>query len=208
MIRIVIAEDQLIFSETLAAILNKEQEIKVVKCVENGQVLLDFLKTEQVDLILMDIKMPVLNGIEATKLVKKNYPSIKVLILSFYIKELDVIRAMDSGADGYLSKNTSKLEILEAIDCLKNNKTYYSQEVAQVLAKANSLNRGKGFIKLSSREQEVLQLLSRGFSSKQIGGQLSIAESTIKTHRNSLMEKLKASNSADLTRKAIEGGYI
>ena len=79
MTRIVIAEDQLIFSETLAAILNQEKEIKVVKCVENGQILFDFLKTNKVDLILMDVKMPVLNGIEATKLIKKMYPSIKVL---------------------------------------------------------------------------------------------------------------------------------
>jgi len=208
MTRIVIAEDQLIFSEALATILDEEEDIKIVKCVENGQVLLDFLETEKVDLVLMDIKMPVLNGTEATKLVKKNHPSIKVLILSFYIKELDVIRAMDAGADGYLSKNTSKLEIVEAIECLKNNKPYYSQEVLQTLAKANSLNGGKGIVKLSCREKEVLELLSRGFSSKQIGEQVILAESTIRTHRNNLLEKFEATNSAELTRKAMEIGYI
>ncbi len=208
MTRIVIAEDQLIFSEALTALLANVKEIDIIKCVENGQVLLDFLKTEKVDLILMDVKMPVLNGIEATKLIKKKYPSIKVLVLSFYIKELDVATAMGAGADGYLSKNTSKLEIIDAIKCLKNNKPYYSKDVLEVLATVNSLNGGKGIIKLSNREEEVLQLLSRGFTTIQIGVQLSLAESTIKTHRNSLMEKFKTSNSAELTRKAMEGGYI
>ncbi len=109
---------------------------------------------------------------------------------------------MTAGADGYLSKNTTKLEIIEAIDCLKNNKTYYSQEVAEVLAKDN------GLIKLSGREQEVLQLLSRGFSSIQIGVHLSLAESTIKTYRKNLLEKFGATNAAQLTRTALEGGYL
>jgi two-component system, NarL family, response regulator NreC len=208
MIRIVIAEDQLIFSEALMALLADVEDIKIVKCVENGQDLLDFLKTEKIDLILTDLKMPVLNGIEATKLVKKMHPSIKVLVLSFYIKERDVSLAMDAGADGYLSKSTSKLEIIEAIESLRNNKPYYSQEVVQVLINSKPVNGSNGIVKLSKREYEVLQLLSKGFSSKQIGVQVALAESTIRTYRNNLLRKFNGINSADLTRKAMESGYL
>ncbi|MCF6360707.1 MAG: response regulator transcription factor [Cyclobacteriaceae bacterium] len=208
MTHIVIAEDQLVFSEALTALLAGVEGIEIVKSVENGQVLLDFLTTEKVDLVLMDIKMPVLDGIKATNLIKEKYPSIKVLILSFHIKEIDVLNAMESGADGYLSKNTNKIEILEAISCLKEGKPYYSQEVVRVLSNIHSLSRNKDIIKLSARESEILELLTKGFSSKQIGKQIDLAESTIKTYRNGLLEKFKANNSADLTRKVMEGGYL
>ncbi len=209
MTRIIIAEDQPIYTEGLVHTLSDVENIELVTCVENGQILLDYLSTNnKVDLILMDIKMPVLNGIEATKLVKKHYPFIKVLVLSFYIKPMDLIQALDAGADGYLSKNTTGLEIIEAIQDLKKDKPYFSPEVNKILANAHAINGGKGILKLTNREKEALTFLSRGFSSDKISILMNISESTVKTYRKTLLEKFRASNSADLTRKAMEGGYI
>ncbi len=207
MIKIVIAEDFQDYTDVLSSILEKIPKIELIASVKNGKELLDLLKHTEVDIVLMDIRMPIMDGLEATFEVKKNFRDVKVLILSSHNKEMYIKKAMQIGADGYVLKS-NKEEILLAIDYLMNNKTFFTQEVMQTLAKGAQLGALNQRIKLSPREKEVLELLGNGFSSKKMGATLDISTSTVNSYRANLLEKFKAVNVSELMKKAVLGGHL
>ncbi len=207
MIKIVIAEDSSDYTNVLSSILGEIGKIELIATVENGKELLDFLKHTEVDIVLMDIRMPVMDGLTAAFEVKKHFRGVKVLILSSHNKEAYIKKAMQVGAEGYVLKH-EKEEVLLGIDYLHRNKTYFSQEITRTLAKGAQLNALNKQIKLSPREREVLELLGNGFSSNKIGATLSIGTSTVNTYRANLLEKFKAINVSELMKKAALGGYL
>lgn len=207
MIKIVIAENSKDYTDMLSSILRKVDNIELVGTVVNGEELLALLKQTEVDIVLMDIRMPVMDGLEATFEIKKYFTDVKVLILSSYNKEAYIKKAMQVGTDGYVLKD-EKDDILKGIDSLRQNKTYFSQSITQTLAKGAQLHALNKQIKLSPREKEVLELLGNGFSSEKISVTLSIEASTVNTYRANLLEKFSATNASELMKKAALGGYV
>jgi len=205
MIRVVIADDMLLVSEGFKALLAHVKGVKIVKTVENGQILIDYLQDHSIDLIIMDVMMPVLDGLEATKIIKKKHPHIKVLMLSVSHRPFHVQTALEAGADGYLLKETNKKELVNAIHLLMDGKTYYAQKVTKSLI---AVPHKPIKLQLGQREQNVLLLLSLGATSKEIAKKLNLAESTIKTYRKSLLKKFGVGKMVLLIRKAVEGGYL
>ncbi len=204
MIRVVIAEDHIIVAEGLKSLLNKEKGINIVKIVENGKLLIEYIKNNPVDLVVMDVMMPVMDGLEATYLIKKDYPQIKILILSVSHKPLHVQSALDAGVEGYLLKETNKNEVVDAIHLLMEGKTYYAQNVTKSLIGKNAQSK----IKLTEREIEVLALLAEGDSTKEIAISLNIGENTVKTYRTNLCQKFNVQKTIVLVAKALKGGYL
>ncbi len=206
MIRIVIAEDHIVVAEGFKSLLDKVKGIKIVKIVENGKKLIAFIESNSVELIIMDVMMPVMDGLEATAIIKKKYPKIKILVLSVSHKPLHVQSALDAGADGYLLKETNKNELVSAINLLMEGKTYYAQKVTKSLIGKSLTNKEK--IKLTDREVEVLTLLAEGASAKKIAFELNIGENTVKTYRTNLFEKFDVKKTIVLITKALKEGYL
>jgi DNA-binding NarL/FixJ family response regulator len=194
-------------SEGFKALLAKVKGIKIVKIVKNGQILLKYLQENTIDLIIMDVMMPVMDGLEATKIIKKKYPRIKVLMLSVSHKPFHVQTALEAGADGYLLKETNKKELVNAILRLMDGKTYYAQKVTKTLIGLPKIKESTKIL-LSQREHEILLQLSIGGSSKEIAIKLNVSESTIKTHRKNLLKKFGVGKMVLLIRKAMKGGYL
>jgi DNA-binding NarL/FixJ family response regulator len=171
---------------------------------------LDLLKT---DLVLMDIDMPVMNGLEATKKIKEKHPEIKVIILSMHNEGSLVKKLISCGADGYILKNSDREELISAIQKVNKGSKYFSHEVTLSLAELDSnasSDPGKdSFIHdLTEREIEILKLIAEGYSNKEIGEQLFISYRTVDTHRTNLMKKIGVNNIAGLIRYAIKRGFI
>ena len=207
MIKIVIAEDSQDYTRVLSSILREKNKIELVGTAANGNDLLDLLKHTETDIVLMDIRMPIMDGLEATFEIKQHFRDIKVLILSSYNKETYIKKAMQVGADGYVLKSNGE-EIILAINFLLDNKTFFTQKIIQSYSKAMQLEAIAPQIKLSPRESEVLYLLGNGFSSDKISAELSIGTSTVNTYRSNLLEKFKAINVSELMKKAALGGYL
>ena len=189
--------------------LADQPDIRCVAEAKTGTQVLQLLKENEVDLILMDINMPELNGIETCKLVKKDYPGIKILALSMF-KEASMIKLMlENGASGYLLKNAGQDEVLEAIRKVHLGQEYYSFDVLQTvmrsLTKKGEENKSKPFIpSLTRREKQVLQLIVDEYTTAEIADKLFISFGTVETHRRNLLMKLDARNTAGLVRMALE----
>lgn len=207
MIKIVIAEDCPDYTDVLSSILEEIDKIELIATVENGKELLDLVAHTEVDVVLMDIRMPIMDGLEATFEIKKRFNDVKVLILSLYNKEAYIKNAMQVGADGYVLKD-EKEDILKGIDNLHQNKTYFSQKITQTLARGAQLTALNKPISLSPREKEVLALLGGGYSSDKIGEKLAIEASTVNSYRANLLRKFEAANVSELMKKAALAGYI
>lgn len=206
MIKVVIAEDHTVVAEGFKSLLNGVEEISILKIVENGRMLLEYLQHNNVDIVIMDVMMPEMDGLEATAIIKEKYSHVKVLMLSISHKGLHIQGAIDAGADGYLLKETTKEELIKAINELMDGKTFYGQKVTGHLIDSSINSTSK--IKLTNREFEVLKLLCDGETNKEISQILHIGTSTVKTYRDSLLKKFDAKNSVHLVKKAIEAGVI
>lgn len=208
MTRIIIADDHQMIVEGLASLLNDVPEIDIVGSAANGEEVLKIIKNNVADLILMDINMPKLNGIDTTLEIKKNYKEIKILIVSMHNKEGFVKNAIEAGADGYILKNTGKAELLLAIDYIMNGKTYYAQDVTQTLVTKMRTNGDLEGFSLSTKEKQILQLLANGKTSQEIAVEIVSSEHTINTYRKNLLVKFDAKNVPELIKKSIWEGYI
>ena len=212
-IRLLIADDHQIIIDGIKSLLEDEDWLKVIGEAGNGRAVLDFLKVLTPDVILMDIDMPVLNGIEATKLIKEKFPHVKVIILSMHNESGLIKTLLKTGADGYVLKNADRSELLEAIKMVSGGKSYFSADVTRSLAVGDE-NPGSGLHKenkvadLTTREIEILKLIAEGYSNKEIGDKLFISHRTVDTHRTNLMKKLDVNNVAGIIRFAISNGFI
>lgn len=212
-IKVLIADDHQIIIDGLKSLLKDKKQIEVVAEATNGKEALDTLSLIKVDVTLMDIDMPVLNGIEATKEIKKLYPGTKVIILSMH-KESGLIKTLiQIGADGYLLKNSDKDELVDAITRVASGQQHFSADVTMSLLdktpdKSLQFQPDKRVLDLTNREIEILKLITEGFSNKEIGDKLFISHRTVDSHRTNIMKKIGVNNIAGLIRFAIKTGFV
>ncbi|NOU17739.1 MAG: response regulator transcription factor [Bacteroidales bacterium] len=210
MINVIIADDHQIVLDGLKSLLEREKDICPVGEALNGFELLALLENKQVDVAVIDIDMPRMNGIETTKEIKKRYPEVRVLILSMYNDNEYIRQLIEIGASGYILKNKGKEELVNAIRKIAAGGDYLGDAIIKTLMDEmkkpkKSLNDNK--IPLTKREIEVLKLIAQGCTTPQIADKLCIAHSTVETHRRNLIDKLGVANSKELIRYAIENGY-
>ncbi|MBN1585881.1 MAG: response regulator transcription factor [Candidatus Omnitrophica bacterium] len=213
-ITVLLADDHTIVRQGLRKLLEIESDIEVIGEAKNGREAVSLAKTLSPDVVLLDIAMPLLNGLEALRQIHKAVPASKVLILSAHRDDAYIDQVMALGGSGYLIKQTSAQMLSMAIRKVKEGLTFVSPEVEKRLRAMNQtvINK-KGRIKkkqcrLSEREAEVLQLVAEGKANKQIAAELSISIKTVEKHRQHLMEKLNIHDTAGLTRYAVETGAI
>jgi len=210
-IKVLLADDHQIIVDGLKSLLQNTADIQVAGEANNGREVLRLLGILKIDVILMDIDMPVMNGIDALKEIKRILPGIKVIILSMH-QEAGMIKSlMAIGADGYILKSTSQDELIGAIRKVAAGQPYFSPEVTLSLLNTpqNNLQSSKQQTEmLTDREEEILKLIAEGFSNKEIGTKLFISHRTVDTHRTNLMKKLNANNIAGLISFAIKNGMV
>ena len=212
-IRVFLVDDHRIFLEGLVRLLNDHPSMRVVGTAVDGRKAVQQIEALKPDVVLMDITMPNMNGVEATRLVKTASPNTKVLILSMYGGEAYLRRILEAGAEGYLLKDSTANELFRAIkeahrggSCLSPS---LSRKLINEYVEIRKRRRGKGFeAVLTGREREVLQLVAEGRSTQEIAKVLHLSPKTIATHRKKIMKKLKARNISDLVRYAIRMGII
>jgi two-component system response regulator NreC len=209
-IRIMIADEHKIFREGLNTLIEKEIDMKVVGEAGNGREIVDLAHDLSPDVILMDITMPELNGIEATNKITSKNPYIKVIALSFHSDRRFVLGMIEAGASGYLLKECAFEELVRAIHTVMKGKTYLSPGISDILVEEyvnkSEKDRHPVFSKLTSREREILQLIAEGKGTKEIASQLYISIKTVETHRRNIKEKLGVKSIAELTKYAIREG--
>ena len=211
-IKVFLADDHTIVREGLRSLLDGEVDIEVVGEAEDGREALERIVESRPDVVLMDISMPSLNGIEATIRVKKACPEVNVLILTMHANEEYVHRILQAGASGYLVKQTAETELLVAIKAVNKGQRYLSPVISKGIIEKYLQGIPDGetqeFSILTSREREVLQLIAEGKTNKEISALLKLSVKTIDTHRAHLMNKLQAHNTAELILHASRMGLI
>ncbi|HNU41350.1 MAG: response regulator receiver [Bacteroidetes bacterium OLB12] len=198
-----IVDDHYLVIEGIRSLLQNEKNIEWLGHAMNAASCLDFLKRHQPDVILMDVNLPDKSGTELCKEVKTLYPTVRILGLSTFNQQAVVRNMIDNGAAGYVLKNVTKEELLEAIDSVMNAGTYFSQEVAHTLNEP-----GTQQPVITRREKEVLQLIAEGLTNAEIAEKLFISIPTVNTHRKSILEKFDVKNTATLIGKAIKLGIV
>ncbi len=208
-IKIILADDHTMLRQGLSRSFEQEKDIDVVGQTKDGLSTIELVRELSPDVVVMDIGMPDLNGIEATRRITKDYPKIKVVGLSMHSSDKYVREMFRAGASGYLLKNCPFEELVEAIKTVVGGKTYISPSISDMVVKeyASKPDEEKSvFSILSQREREVLQLFAEGKTTKQIGLCLHISPKTVEAHRLRIMDKLDIDNIAQLTKYAIQEG--
>lgn len=202
MIKVFIVEDHSVVVEGIYSLLQNEKGIEMVGCACNAADCLHFFTSHISDVILMDIGLPDMSGIDLCSMVKKKYPGIMVIALSSFNNGSYINKMMQAGASGYLLKNTPKVELIEAIKTTAAGKIYLSFEVGKEMKLNKEVSTNIPL--LTKREKEVLQLIAEGSTNIQIAEKLFISIDTVDTHRKNLHHKLNVKNTATLVRTAIE----
>lgn len=209
-IKVIIADDHKIVLDGLKLLLDREENIETVGEAADGLEVLRILEVNQVDVAVLDIEMPKMDGIETAKALHETYPDVKVLILTMYNEEEFIKNLIQAGVSGYILKNRGKEELVEAVNHVALGGEYFGEAVKQKLV--DSLKKPKKelseVVHLTRRETEVIKLIAEGLSTPQIGEKLFIAPSTVDTHRRNLIDKTGVPNSKFLIRYAIERGYL
>lgn len=210
---IVLADDHAMVRQGIKRILEEERGLQVVAEVSDGLELLELLPSLSVDMVIMDIGMPSLSGIEATKSIKQSRPEIKVLILTMHKSNEFLNLAFSAGADGYLLKEDVAKELLAAIEKIRHDSTYISPLLAPFVADFYVRSRRKELPKspydlLTKREIEILKLIAQGKSGKEIAELLFLSHRTVQNHRTSILRKLKLHKSTDLVKYALLHGIF
>lgn len=207
-LRIVLADDHQMFRHALRALLENDPGVEVVGEAADGEALLRLVEQAPVDIVCIDIGMPGMNGIEATRRLHAVRPDIRVIGLSAYADRQFVIDLLNAGAHGYVTKADAGDELLRAIHNVRQGRTYLCPDVAGAIASALRFGTDAqaSARQLTARERQVLQLIAEGHTSARIADRLHIAASTVEVHRRNIMRKLDLHNVADLTRYAIVNG--
>ncbi len=212
-LRILLADDHTVMRTGLRALLERQPNLEVVGESENGRHTVEASASLQPDVVIMDIGMPILNGIEATKQIVNQHPAIAVVILSMYSDEAYVMRALTAGARAYLLKDSAARDLITAIEAVSQGKSFFSPKVSRILAEDYiRVLKQKGAVDtydlLTSREREILQLLAEGRTNKEVSTALNISPYTVETHRGHILQKLNLHNSAELVLYAVRKGII
>ncbi|MEQ9423121.1 MAG: response regulator transcription factor [Cyclobacteriaceae bacterium] len=200
-IKVIIADDHQLFREGLISLLSKSGSLEIVAEAESGDQLLDLLKTTTAHVVLIDISMPGTNGLEVIRQARELYPDLKFIVLTMHAEGQYVVKAVKSGAFGYLVKNADENELLAAINEVAIGKKYFNSEISELMI-TNMAIEEEAHKKLSERETEVLNLVSEGKTTKEIAAQLFVSARTVETHRVNMMKKLNVQNTAELIKRA------
>jgi DNA-binding NarL/FixJ family response regulator len=210
MIKVVIADDHQLIIDGIKSLLVNESTIQIVGEAKNGEELLRNGLLMNPDLILMDLGMPVLDGIEASRRIKKDHPSIKILVLTTYADQKSIKEMLRIGVDGYLLKDAGKDQFIEAIHTIMNEKPYFDPRVTAVVM--NSLQPQKKqsstLTPLTTREKEIVRLIAEGKSTHEIAAAIHLSLLTVETHRKNIYTKLGVNKIASLVRYAISEGLL
>lgn len=210
-IRLLLADDHQMMREGLKAMIEKERGMTVVGEAEDGKTTVELARKLSPHVVVMDVAMPDLNGIEATRKIIKANPNLKVVALSGHVNQGFVREMFAAGASAYILKQTASDELIRAIRAVAAGKKYLSSEVARGVVDAyvelsQSASKAPAFVVLTEREREILQLIAEGKSTKDIGGDIGVSVKTVETHRHNIMEKLNLHSVAELTKYAIREG--
>ncbi|MBE3042094.1 response regulator transcription factor [Candidatus Bathyarchaeota archaeon] len=213
-IRILIVDDHAVLRQALRLLLDAHQEVEVIGDVSNGREAVESAEKLMPDVVLMDIVMQGLNGLEATRQIRKRVPKTKVLILTGYMEDDQIMAALRAGASGYVVKKSDVQELLLGIQSVHRGNTYFSSAISDTVPISEFLWRAQkgdgkaGYELLTSREREVLQLIAEGHSNQRIADVLFISVKTVEAHKAHIMSKLHAQNRTDLIRYAIRKGIV
>jgi two-component system response regulator NreC len=212
-ISVAIADDHEIYRDGLALMLSKYPDIRLVGQAENGQELLKLVSASPVDIVMTDIKMPVMDGIEATKRITATYAHTRVIALSMFDEENLIVEMLEAGAKGYLLKNADKQQIIEAIEQVYDNNNFYCKtttaRLASMIVKSNfNPYRRKAAVLFSDRETEIIRLICLQFTAQEIGEKLFISKRTVEGHRVKILEKMNVKNTAGVVIYALKHGII
>jgi len=212
-INILLADDHTIVRQGLARLLEDQTDLRVVGEASDGRMAFEKATALKPDIVIMDIAMPLMNGIEAAKRIRKQLPETKILILSMYSHEHYIHELLETGISGYLLKDSSGRDIISAIKAAMKGETFLSPSISKkvvesYLSPRKSSSMEERYKQLSNREREVFQLIAEGHSTKRIGEMLYVSVSTVKSHKGNIMEKLGISNPIRLVHFAIKLGLV
>ncbi len=207
LLNILIVEDHKIFVDGLKVLLKKNVRIKQIFFALNGRDALEIIKKQNIDMVLTDLNMPEMSGLELTKAIKADYPQIKIIVLSMYNNKGVIMEIIEAEAEGYLLKNTDKSELFKAIDKVAEGGTYYNNEVLAVMME-NTIKEKTIVQELSEREIEILRLICQEFTSAEIAEKLFLSPLTIETHRKRMLHKTNSKSVIGLMKYAIKFNLI
>lgn len=214
MLRIGIVDDHQLFRKSLAYLISTFQNVEVVLEAENGIKLFEILPLVKVDLLLLDIQMPEMDGFETCQILKKKYPKIKILIVSQLSSKESIHKVMEFGVNGFFTKNSDPEQLELAIRNIQKNDFYFGQELGMVLReailweKSNTTKRNLPLVTLSGREIDVIQMACKEFNSIEIADKLCINVRTVETHRRRMMDKTNSKNFIGVILFAIKNNYV
>lgn len=208
-VKVIIVDDHEIVRQGIRMSLDRvNTNISIVAEASNGQEALDLISQNDLDLIITDISMPKMSGLELTKEIRKKHPHVNVLILSTHNEEKYILSSFEAGALGYLPKDAPVDQIILAIETVVSGEIFYTPEVAKTLAIASIKGKSPSKKALTEREKEILELIVKGQTNKEIASNLFISIRTVDVHRRNIMQKLEVNNTAELVRITLENKYL
>lgn len=210
--RVLLVEDHIVVRQGIRALFSDEPDLEIVGEADDGRAALQSVSELEPDVVLMDISMPGLNGIEATRQIRQDYPEVKVVVLSMHSNEEYVFQVLRAGASGYVLKQSDSSEVLTAIRAALAGGSFLSPPISRTVIddyvrRAEARGGDDDLELLTSREREVLQLLAEGLSNREIAEQLNISIKTVETHRSNMMGKLGVSSKTELVKYALRKGW-
>jgi len=210
--RIVLADDHALIRHGIKKIISQDKSLAIEGEVSDGEDLLKMLDQGVPDLVILDISMPKMSGIDLTELLKKRYPALKILMLTMHKNKQFFYRSMSAGADGYLVKSDSDEEILLAIRKIREDRTYispfFADDFTEDVLSAYRKETASPFNDLTKREKQILSLVVEGYTSKAMANKLNLSPRTVDHHRSNLLKKFNMKNSVDLVNYAVRNGYV
>lgn len=210
-IKVLVVDDHQLFREGIVTLLFSAENIEVIAQAEDGLDAIEKAKHYKPDVVLLDIAMPRMNGIEATKKLKAQIPGIKIISLSMHSEKQYVKGVLEAGADGYLLKNCTYRQLTDAIQSVYEGKKYLSEDITELVINgylAPSSSEASEYDKLSVREKEIFLLFAEGKSTREIGDLLFISVKTVNTHKQNVLAKLELKSNTDIVKYALKNGLI
>ena len=214
-LKIILVDDHHLVRDGIKSLLSHTADIEIVGEASDGTELFEKLPSLKPDIVIMDISLPGKSGIEITRQICQEYPEIRVLMLSMYNSEDFIFNSIKAGAKGYLPKNTTRNELLEAIYAIESGEEYFSESISKIMVKSyvkRATDEEKTPVKpgeiLTSRELEILKLYAEGFINKEIGDKLDISIRTVETHKNHIMRKLELKSTVEMVKFAIKNKIV
>jgi DNA-binding NarL/FixJ family response regulator len=211
-IKMLLVDDHEIVRDGLKTLIESQHGMDIVAEAENGEQALEICRNQDVDLIVMDVNMPEMDGIQSTKEIKEEFPDIKILALTMSDNDVHIRKMIESGASGYILKNAGREELKKAIDALMNDQHYFSDTATQSVMMELVRNKGKtnsgSVVQITERELEVLELILKEHTNQEIAEKLFISVRTVDAHRRNLLQKTGARNTAGLVRYALENNFF